>query len=188
MIIRVYLFGLPFAALLGAGLVYGRPGGPPSMLRTGLIALAGSTLVVLFFVARYGNERMDLMTPLEVQAAQQTYQMAPPGSLLMSADTNLPWRFQGYEQYLCLPDTDILLVSDVHKLATSMRARGYANSYLLLTASEQAYAEMFFGLTDSDWSQFVASLRASPEFRLVYENADAQVFQLVTPTGTAVAP
>jgi hypothetical protein len=188
MLIRVYLFGLPFAALLGAGLVYGRPGGLPSLLRTALI-VAGSSVVVLgFFVTRYGNERSDVMTPSEMQAVEEIYRIAPSGSLLVSADTNLPWRFQAFEGYVCLPETDILLVSNVQTLATKLRARANPNTFVVLAASEQAYAEMFFGLPNGSWDTFVTSLKASPEFRLLYENADAQVFQLVTTPPTASAP
>ncbi len=114
--------------------------------------------------------------------------MAPSGSLLVSADANLPWRYQAFEQYVCLPETDVLLVSDPHKLATELRAWANPNTFVILTASEKAYAEMFFGLPNGSWDAFVVSMKASPEFRLAYENADAQIFELVTAPPTASAP
>jgi hypothetical protein len=188
MIIRVFLFELPFAALLIAGLVYGRPGGIPSLFRTGLV-VAGSLVIVLgFFVTRYGNERMDVMTPAEMQAADELYKFAPSGSILVSADTNLPWRYRAYEKYVCLPETDILILSDAHTLAKELRAMSNPETFVIFTASEKAYAEMFFGLSSDSWDGFVASVKVSPDFQLLYENSDAQVFRLVASPATVLAP
>jgi hypothetical protein len=190
MLLRVYLFCLPFAAVLGVGIVYGRPGGIPGLRGTVLAAAAASAIVGVFFLTRFGNERMDIMTPSEMQAVDAAYQIAPQGSLLVSADTNLPWRFAHFEQYLCLPDSDILLVSDPRTLATRIRAMAGSRpkAYLILTASEKAYAEMFFDLTPDAWDGFVASLKASPDFRLVYQNSQADIFELVGGSATASAP
>jgi hypothetical protein len=179
MVLRLYLFSLPFMAILAAGIVYGRPQTLPSKVRTCGVIAACAAITLGFLATRYGNERMDIMTTLEVQGVQELYKIAPHGSLLVSTDGDLPWRFQDFEQYQYLSETDDILLGGSHDLATLMRREGRPHSYIVLTSSEQAAAELFSGLSQTTWDSFVEQLRASPEFQLVYQNADTKIFELL---------
>jgi hypothetical protein len=130
---------------------------------------------------------MDVMTTSEVQGVQEVYKIAPPGSLLVSTDGDLPWRFQAFEQYEYVSQTDAILLGTPHDLAILMRQEDRPRAYLILTASEQAAAELFSGLSQATWDSFVEQLRASPEFQLVYENADTKIFELLPQTATTSA-
>ena len=176
LVLRLYLFTLPMAAFLAAGLIYGRPGAGPGRARQGLAVVVTLALVVTFFVTRYGNERADLMTTAEVQAVDQMYAMAPPGSLLVAASNNLPWKFKDFERYTYLPPSDVSYVGNVPALAVILDDPKYPAAFLILTRSQGTYAELFNGLAPGGWSEFLARVRASPQFREVYRNADADIF------------
>ncbi len=188
MVLRLFLFTLPFMAILAAGTVYGRPKAVPSLLKT-CAALVGCGAITLgFLVTRYGNERMDLMTTAEVTGVQQIYGIAPPGSLLASTNGNLPWRSQGFEEYDYVALADTILLGTPQDVATQMAKTSHIESYLILTTSEQAAAELFSGISKSSWDDFVAQIAASPEFRLVYQNVDTRIFELVAQPSEVSAP
>jgi len=176
LVLRLYLFTLPMAAFFIAGLLYGRPGISPSRLRQGFAIVAAMVLIVTFFVTRYGNERVDLITPAEVQAVEQLYAMAPTGSLLVAASNNLPWKFQDFERYTYLPASDGSYVGQIGTIATVLDDPHYPAAFLILTRSQGTYAEVFGGLAPGAWSRFVADVRASPWFTEVYRNGDADIF------------
>jgi hypothetical protein len=179
LVLRLYLFTLPFMAILAAGIVYGRPQALPSKLRTcGVIAVC-AVISLGFLATRYGNERMDVMTKSEVLGIQELYTFAPHGSLLVSPSGDLPWRAQAFEQYVYLTLSDDVLLGEPGDLATQMRAANRPHSYLVLTASVEAEAELFSGIPATTWDAFVDQLQASAEFRLVYQNADTKVFELL---------
>ncbi len=186
-VLRLYLFILPFMAILAAGVAYGRPGALPSKLRTCAVVAACIAITGGFLTTRYGNERMDIMSTPEVQGVQELYRIAPPGSLLVSASADLPWRAQAFEQYVYQPEGDDILVGSPHGLALAMRKLARPHSYLILTASGQAYAELFRGLPLSTWDEFVSQMMTSPEFGLVYHNADTMIFELLPEPATASA-
>lgn len=188
LVLRLYLFTLPFMAILAAGVVYGRPRPIPSKLVTCCVIAACAAITVGLLTTRYGNERMDVMTTSEVLGAQEVYRIAPAGSLLVSTSGNLPWRAQAFEQYTYLSVGDAVLIGEPGDLAAVMRAADRPNSYLVLTASLEAEAELFSGIPPSGWDAFVAKLLASPQFRLVYQNADTKVFQLLPEVTTTLDP
>jgi hypothetical protein len=176
LVLRLYLFTLPFVVFLVAGLVYGRPSGRPSRLMT--VAAFGVAAVVAFgfLVTRYGNERTDAFTATEVEGVQQLYAMAPRGSLLVAADNDLPWKFQDFERYDYVPVVDEVLVGDVNAIANVMANDKYPATFLILTRSQGDYAEAFAGFPPGEWDQFVAQVSASPKFRLVFRNVDTEIY------------
>jgi hypothetical protein len=188
LVLRLYLFTLPFMAILAAGAVYGRPGRLPSRLRTCAVVVFCAVVIVGFLTTRYGNERMDVMTKSEVEGVQQIYRIAPPGSLLIAPNGDLPWRAQGFETYDYTTQSDAVFLGTPSDLADLMRSVGRSHSYLVLTASEEAEAEMFSGIPSSGWDAFVAQMRTSPQFRLVFENADTKIFELLEQSPSAYTP
>jgi hypothetical protein len=178
LVLRLYLFTLPFMAILAAGIVYGRPHALPSRIRTCAVIAVCAAITLGFLVTRYGNERMDIMTTSEVLGVQQVYKIAPQGSLLVSPSGNLPWRAQGFEQYIYSSETYDILAGTPADLVKLMRTAGRPHSFLILTASQEAEAELFNGMQPSAWDEFVGQMIASSDFELVYQNADTLVFEL----------
>lgn len=183
LVLRLYLFTLPVVAFLVAGLVYGRPVAPPSILRSALAFGCIGLIAFGFLLTRYGNERVDAFTASEVQGVHALYGMAPKGSLLVAASNNLPWKFQDFEAYDYVPVTDEVLVGDVSAIARVMANDKYPATFLILTRSQGNYAEAFTGLGSGAWDKFVSDVTASPEFRLVYTEGDTRIF---VPAGQAI--
>jgi hypothetical protein len=182
LILRLYLFTLPCVALLAAGIVFGRPRTLPSKLRSIAVMVVCAAVTMSFLVVRYGNERMDIMTTAEVQGMSDLYRIAPPDSLLISIDGNLPWRAEDFETYLYVAETDVMVLGTPDSVAVLMKNAGdRPHSYLILTTSEQAQAEIFAGVTITQWESFVRQMKASSQFRLAYENSNVVVFELVSP-------
>lgn len=178
LVLRLYLFSLPFVVLLVAGIVFGRPTSIPRLATSVVFFGAISLMTVVFFVTRYGNERIDVMTSAQVEAVRTLDRMAPPGSLLVAASNDLPWKFERVEQYSYIPVTDEVLVGDVGAIADIMLNPKYPQSFLILTRSQGAYAEVFTGLPPGDWDRFVADVTSSPKFVRVYQNPDAEILVL----------
>lgn len=173
-ILRLYLFSLPFVAIFAAGMLYGRRGSPPSALVSVVTVAAGFVIALGFLVARYGNERIDLMTSAEVEAAEVLYETAPSGSALVVPVFNMPWKFEKIEQYQYL-SADTVDVGDIEEL---MRDPKLQHPYLLLTKSQGAWMELFVGLPQGSWDGFIAEINASPAFTVIYRNQDAEILVL----------
>jgi hypothetical protein len=195
LVLRLYLFSLPFVTILVAGILYGRPPywfvsslnlqSPPSVLVTVIAVVFAVGIAFTFLVVRYGNERTDLMTSSEVAAVQELYRIAPEGSLLVAASNNLPWKFEKVEQYDYVPVVDEVLIGDVNAIASIMSDPKYAHSYLILTRSQGTYAEVFTGLPPGAWDKFVTDATTSPAFKVIFKNADSEI--LVLANGASAA-
>ncbi len=187
LVLRLYLFTLPFMAVLAAGLLLGRPAAVPSVLKMAVATVACCAIVVGFWTVRYGNERMDVMTTEEVQGIDQMYRVVEPGSFLLTPSGDLPWRSKAFEKFEYQTQTDAILLGTPAELADLMRMTSRPHAYLVLTASERAEAEMFSGVSTAQWDLFLRQLRASPLFTLAYENRDVIIFKLVEGAPVALA-
>jgi hypothetical protein len=179
-LLRVYVFVLPAAAVLLAGALM--PAGAPR--RRGLTAaLAGLLTVMLigaFYVTRYGNESFEQVRPADVDAVDWLYRRAPPGSTLVAITSNVPWRFEKIEQYKYTPLTDDFGPQELdtieHEMASNPRG-----AFLITSKAQNVYAESYFG-RPAGWGERVErQLLRSPRFRLVFANAEAKVFVLARP-------
>ncbi len=178
LLLRVYLFALPFMAFFIAALFYTTPILGKSWRTTGVIGLTSVALLGGFLITRYGNERMDYFTSNEVDAVKYLYSIAEPGSLLVASSYNLPWKFRDYEKYDYMPVKDEVLVGDVDAIAHLMKNKNYAHSYFILSRSQKAYAQLFYGVPYLAWERFVDNVAKSNRFRVIYANEDAIIFAL----------
>jgi hypothetical protein len=183
-VLRLYLFSLPFVAIFAAGIVYGRRPAPPSVRSTVATVIVSCAIAVGFLVARYGNERIDLMTSSEVAAVNVLYATAPPGSLLLAATENVPWRFEKFEQYQYVAANSV----DVDRITGIMSDPKYPHGYLILTKSQGAYAELFVGMPVDSWDRFVREINVSPAFRVIYRNEDSEILVLADQNSVARVP
>jgi hypothetical protein len=186
MLLRVYLFSLPFTACYTAQALAPRHGRWRDLRGAATMAVVGVLLLGGFLYTRYGNDATTIFTPREAQAAQRLYQIAPRGSLLVAASTNVAWRQQNYADYdfkllghADLPparagQTPSHLASEV---AVFMQS-SHRPAYLLLTRAQLRYDEL---MGSEGWGS-VRALRAgavaSSEFVKVFDNGDAQIFKL----------
>jgi hypothetical protein len=175
MLLRVYLFSLPFAAFLAAHALVGI--GRADRARHALAVTAVlSILLAAFLVSRFGNERMDMATAAESQGMNQLYQLAPHDSLLVALSSNTFWKFRDYELYHYAVVSHEAQAGDVPAIVDRMQQGPGRPAYLLVTRSQLAALELQSGMTPSDLGRLVTDIEGDPKLRLVFSNQDVQIF------------
>jgi hypothetical protein len=171
---RIYLFAVPFLALLAAYHLVRRP----IVAFATMVALLGA-----FLVAYYGKERQNYFTPSEVTAARYLYTHAPPGALLIDGTHNYPAQFENYERYRYVSisrepaaSRARLLAHPGVVLASWMRPR--RSAFVILTRSQEVEADELGSMPHGSITRIERALSASRRFRVVLRNRDAAIFAL----------
>jgi hypothetical protein len=189
---RAYLFSLPWTAFLAAAAFFPHPGaahGPAAALRTAAaLTMAGVLLVAGLLVAYFGLERANHVRPGEVAAAHRFYQVAPPGSFLLLVAANFPTRLDAdYARHpgfsydpslLALPRFQGRMLGSADVDAVVRELAAYPDPYLMVSTSQAAHAELFDLAPRGAVGRLEHALLAAPQFRVVYRNDDATLFQL----------
>jgi hypothetical protein len=181
MLLRVYLFSLPFVAFLAAHALVGI-GRSERLRHAAPVAVAIALLLGAFMISRYGNERMDMTTPAEVQGMEALYQIAPRQALLVAVSDNAFWKFTDYELYHYAIVNTAARTGDIPSIVDRMLQTPGRPAYLVVSRSQIAALELQNGMTATDVDRLMAGLRGDPALRQVYANADVEIF-----TTTAVA-
>jgi hypothetical protein len=187
-IIRVYLFALPFMAFFAAGFFFASDRVGHSWRATGAAFLATAALAGSFLYVRYGNERADAFTSREVTAVQRLYEIAPAGSTLVAGGGNLPWRYRDYERHEYDLITELqswknLIVNPDGVLGVVYEVRGLMRAYpegayLIFTRSQKAYVDLLGGGPRGARDRVARAVLRWAAGRQLYENEDARVFKL----------
>ena len=182
---RSFLFAAPFIAFMAAAACLPSDGrGFP--LRN-LVAAIALTAVLLpgFLLSYYGKERSNYFTTDEIAAAAWVDTHAPANSLLIEGSRNYPTQFKNYERFTYVPiDREpapswrAVLRDPSGRLERWMSNPEYAQSYLLLTRSQNNAVNSDGVMPGGSLYEIESSLRRSPDFRVAYENPDATVFTL----------
>ncbi|MFC9352554.1 hypothetical protein [Arthrobacter sp. NPDC057013] len=180
LLLRLYLFSLPFAACLAVlTLMPDRRGGPGWRRALALLAM-GSVLATATVVTRYGNDSMEKFTPDEVALVNQLYATAPQGSILIEAVRNSPWQFQKYADY----DYRALLAAQPRPGAAPLscesanRIAQQSGAYLIVTTSQKRAADLLETTPPGDLDHFIATCGSSPGWTKMFENAGGVVFHI----------
>jgi hypothetical protein len=194
-IYRVYLFSLPWFALLAAFAL--RPGGDDwsSVRAMARLLLPLALLLALFLPAYFGMAATNEVRPGEVAASQYFYDHAPPRSVLMIASPQFPVRLAGnYDQFrLTIGEADPSLLtvkpSLRHKLlgdrhvpviAQAMRDYGGGEpAFLAVSRNGKVTSQVLDVLPRGSLDELEQALSRSRRFRIWYRNADTTIFQLV---------
>lgn len=180
-VLRVYLFALPWLALLAAGAVYRSGCAAPRAIASAALLL---TFTAAFTVAYYGKERANYFDAGERAANSWLFEHAEPGSVLVGAALDFPWKDRGYERFryrwlaelsseqrLALQDEPVEVVLDV------MGESGAFVGYVFLSEAQDtalAYGSELPADTQDDVGR---ALSASPEFELVHATDTALIFR-----------
>jgi hypothetical protein len=177
-LLRSYLFSLPFAAPLMAAAVVSPLGSGRRPAAIGcLLVTAG--LLAGFFVARFGNEAFEMVRPGEATAVERLYRIAPAGSTFVSAGGNSPLRFRDVERfkYVSVPDRRLVPRFDLAFVRNRL-SRNPRGGYLLVTRAQAEYAQLALGAGPGWESRIDRRLARAPGFKLVIANRDAHVYRL----------
>ncbi|MEO3813082.1 hypothetical protein ABGB17_29115 [Sphaerisporangium sp. B11E5] len=206
--LRVYLFALPAACILGSYAFFPnlpahtgtareeetvpvrrrRVWLPPETTRRLSAVLAACTalaLSVAFLVARYGNEKFEWITTGEAAAMRYVYEHDQPSARLLYLVPVL-----GDEVTPTVPwrERDIDRVDYFQALVTpdpgdlegvlTALRAQPPNTFVIMSRGQAAYLELNHGFS-GDWgTRFRASLDDSRYLRKVYANADAALYTL----------
>jgi hypothetical protein len=182
MLMRVYLFSLPFTTCYAARALTRAPGRAGWRFSV-VLAAVSALLLAGFLFTRYGNERTTLYTPAEVRAVERLYAVAPHGSLLVAASPNVPWKARHYADYRYQllsrqlhvpgppPKPDVL----ASLVARYLRgAKGGA--YLLITRSQKVYDDVLGAQRWGSSSDLERSVEHSPRFSKIFDDGDGKIF------------
>lgn len=144
-VFRVFLFALPFLALLAAGAFFPTPRWRPS--RAVAFAVVALALLAGTTRAYYGKEPIYHFFPSEVRVMERLYAAAPAGSLMLSGTFDYPWAFRHYEIYdyaaLETEPTAVrrgVVAHPIRTLITLMQSHSVA--YFIVTRSQEAAVDM----------------------------------------------
>ena len=149
-LLRVYLFGLPFAAVLAATSLAALLRLVRRPMRVAVLVSGFLVITVAFVIVRFGNERADYFPPDEVAAVARMYAVAPPRSLIVASAPDLPWRYTDYtdRNYLSVTGTHAWtrlnpnhpvfgpLLQEIEDRAKHLRVPAI---YLIFTSTGEAY-------------------------------------------------
>jgi len=196
MALRVYLFALPGASILAAFLFFP---GPTAVRRGGrmlpVAAACAVAAILVFFVARYGNEAFEQAPPGEVAAMNYVYARdgsglrlawlsAPP---VAGATPDMPWQYRDIEKVTYVPESAPANPASVSGLVADLRAMG-PGSYLMTTSSQEAALEQGSSYPAGWGQKFRASMRAYPGVQVAFADSTAVVYTLHWAAGRPAAP
>lgn len=192
-VFRIYLFSLPWVAVLGGSALEIRQLRRPiwPAIKIGMV-LAGA--VAMFMSAFFGSAELYTVRAGEVQASQYFYDRAEPGAVLTLVAPNFPARVGGrYDEFGSGGDNPADLVTSApgvkHKMLgpaelpaielfvkdNAGRQRG--NRYLVLSHGQQVFAEVLGLLPRGALSTLDTSLEQSPDWSVFYRNSDAVIYR-----------
>jgi hypothetical protein len=202
---RVYLFMLPWLAVLAAAAFFHRKDHRRPTPTPAVFTVVAAALTAALLVAYFGQERIAHIGTDDLAATEYFYGTAPPGSYLMQFASNSPTKVAAdYPDYA---DGNVLVdhhywnrpftAADVPRIVgalrweTSLTAQrvkaGSSFGYLAVTASEIAYADYSGRSTPADAQTLVTELRHSPDFVEVFARGGAVVFRLRAPVDAGYA-
>lgn len=205
MLLRVYLFALPFLVFFAASLFYGdvnarkvsvarilssRPrASRPSTTRTTLaIMLTSVALLSGFLFTRYGNERNDYISEPMLDGMHYLYHVAPANSVLIAAWEGGPWYFQDYEKYDYSELDDDQFGKDaangnVQHIVQFIQHEERQNAYVVFNNSQKATFDSTTGYPRGRLDRLEHNMLASGNFVMIYQNADIQILKFVDTQG-----
>ncbi|MFF2246335.1 hypothetical protein ACFVTM_19420 [Arthrobacter sp. NPDC058130] len=180
LLLRLYLFSLPFAVCLAVLPLMSDHTAGLSLRRALALLLMGSVLATATVVSRYGNDSMESFSNDELAVVNHLYSTAPTGSVLIEAVRNTPWRFQHYADYDYralvaaepIPNAAPLSCDAANQIAHK------AGAYLIVTESQQEAAELRGSTPTGDIQRFVATCATSPGWTKVFENAGGVIYHI----------
>jgi hypothetical protein len=185
MLFRAYLLSLPFVAFFIAMLLRWLALRWGLRVYAGGVGLLSGALLAGFLFPYYGKDLHYYLTDAEIAASAFVYGMAPPGSLLVEGSADYPGKFKNYERFTYVALTDEppeskaqVLADPAGSLSRWLDNPAYAASYVIITRSQKAGADMLGDLPAGALAAIERALRHSPLFETVYANQDAAVFTL----------
>lgn len=190
---RAYLFALPWLAFFAAATFSWSPSRDAgARIRFRPLAAITSVLGACLLFAYFGQELANRISRDDVRASTWYEQHAPPRSVQVDLAPNAPTRLTSRYPLVSLNDPSSLLetpgfvghrlgASDIPRLERVIQQQGGPASYVVLSASQEAYARLNGLLPPGSLSSLTSALERSGSFALVYRRPTAWVFEYAPP-------
>lgn len=183
MLLRVYLFSLPFVAFFVASLFYPSLTSRSSWGTTAVASLVSLSILGSFLFARFGNEKVNQFTEQELQVVDQLYRIAPKGALLIAGSVNVPWRSRGYNDYRYLTLTKVAAdqgqpLPRLQDLLAAMKRPRSGCSFAIFSRSQRTYTDLLGIWPAGTLTDLEQQVFNSPLFAQVYSSDDATIYRL----------
>jgi hypothetical protein len=192
-LLRVYLFGLPFVAFFIATLFYPSLTSRATAITTTAVAVVCLTVLGCFLFARYGDEKINQFTESELQVIDRLYDVAPAGALLVAGSVNVPWQSQRYTdyRYLTLSKVDVdgdRALPTLDAVTTALRQEPEGCAFVLMSHSQRTYADLLGIWPEGTLTRLEAQIINSPRFDQVFASDDAAIYRLRPQQSTRPRP
>lgn len=189
-LLRVYMFALPFLAYFAAAAFLPRL--QPLPARGSAAALAVCTILLAGGIsfAYYGNESMNYVEPSEVEALEVLYDTAPRGATVVNQTDNAPIRHRRYEQFAythlqALLETGGQVAPNATDAIEVLAELPAEHVYVLLSRSQENNAKLFGRLHGVDWAELRQLLEASDDYETVFDSTSSVLFKRVAAASDA---
>lgn len=173
MLIRVYLFGLPFIALLLARQIDGA--GNWNTARRAVTGLACLALVPVFLLARFGNERFEQVTNDDAAVVRALYVDAVPGSIVYIRNRQTI-QFSRQVRDVRFRELGDKTVEEMMKVIKGPNRGG--NVYVMLSESQAAYGELISKREPGWLDDLRQELLATGSFDVLASAGDSYLLEL----------
>jgi hypothetical protein len=187
-LLRVYLFSLPWSACLAASSLAPRRQGARSFGSL-LVPVTLAVVITLFIPSFFGADSYNVMTPAEVTASRYLYDHGQPGPVVY-VDGNFPsligGRYNLFRPTVDLIDSGLakasqLGSSEVPRLVTLVTDDEHGpdkTGYVVISKSMIAYAKADGLASASAFTRLKKALLESPDWSVYYHNSDVIIFAL----------
>lgn len=183
-VFRIYFFCIPFLAFFAAALFFASNVAARNVASRIVVASVALLMAVGFLFGNNGKDRQYRFSPDEVAAAAWLYANAAPGTLLVEGARSYPSQFMNYENFSYVPlanerpDSQAEILADpAHVLGRWVTDPRWRDGYVILTRSQNAYVEALGVMPAGSLARIEDAIAASPDFRLVFANRDARIYQ-----------
>lgn len=188
--LRAYLFALPILAIYTATL-FTRSSESTDARQIDLgrrqLWLPGAAFILIVMLAlfpftKYGNDDTLYFTEYELATIEAMYGAAPPGSTLVSATANLPWKWKAYSDYeyrTLMAFTPFPALGELDDRLRDLLEDGSESGFIVLTRSQGAYNDAFGVWPSGGVESLAETLRGADDFVVIYESIDGVVFKYV---------
>ncbi|CAM3528666.1 hypothetical protein [Deinococcus frigens] len=187
MLLRIYLFSLPFMAYLAATAVFS-PGASRPGHRSAAAALAlQAVLLCGYFFAQFGNELTNRVGAYDVRAAQYLYAHARPQSVIATVTiNNFPLKLEGNyaefdHQFLVDDQLDrnrVLTGKDYRRVLQYGRDTGAPAVYFVISNDQKVYGKKFRLLAPGAFDSVAQSIREDPDARVFYRKEQTVIYEI----------
>jgi hypothetical protein len=191
-LLRVYLFGLPFVAFFVATLFYPSLTSRATALTTTSAALVCLSVLGCFFFARYGDEKLNQFSESELQVIDRLYEVAPAGALLVTGTVNVPWHSSRYADYRYLTLSKLAGGSrdlpTVAAVTAALQREPTACAFVLMGRSQRTYADLLGLWPEGTLTRLESKIIDSPRYEQVFAGDDAAIYRLRQQPSTRSQP